>query len=1334
MKRKLLIVALLLIVAISSVLLAACDKSDTADKASNNKQFVSFRKKIVTILKDNDIFVNDLDNTASKTPSRANIVKTAAPLYSDGNVADIYNILVKDEFAAEDGDYEFGLKQVYAIALQMSLCIGDGLINYFGEKEIYNIPVYIPCLNMVITEQDNKISVYSYQLVDYDGKQYEDLMKIDIVFNSETDYYFTVTETGGDWIVSSERNDTYFYGNSQKQFLMLRAGYEAVYSPNGQDFYETSDGKVVAECEGAVGDVFSLNAAEYRKIESNVMHRFTQEQYQTLNDKYFKDVQSSSQPRESEFIYDEIGGKHVLMNYIAANGETEVVIPSDVKYISERFCVEDMQNSVKSLVIPASIEKIINVDDGSELKDFSCVRFELMAQEGKKLFQNITVKQGSKLFKAGQGHLTMNDGYVLYAVDKALTDLDIDVLTRAVMQERDGYKYKNLYKITSSEVTIDSSRIDTVVERYKCSLENLLDLLMKIFNNSSIDTYNINIYVKAYNDYEDPNAGGYGGLNMTLNLKSDVTINVNFGECGKNDMESLNVVLVNSSSTKRNVAVNVKGFSYLTDLNVGPKQPETEKDGENYVSNDKIFTTFNLDVPEFYYEGLCNGRLQRDEKNSTVNFDEKISEQYRNIAIGNAEVSGAGASFTCTLYITNDVRDGDVIAIPSQLFGLSIQQIYVDADAVADKSVTVNLPDFGDMFDKVEFYSSSNEQSVTFNNPNFVISGNCEWDLLKSRIANYDSNANFDISFTLQGSDRTELVQTGWKYGDGNPDNEVHQARFWLDEQDFSVSYSRRQGVEILEQCEQGYAYFAYTRKYTYGWQGEGQINILNLYRNEQGQLSCAYDEIDRDFGKDDNDFILVKHAIGTANLTVRGDRLGVMDTEFEVVFDKKVVDGKTYFTAKIIDGQLSDSEKRYIVYDNAVGISLFEYVDCNFTRSDYDYDYETEQEILIRSELGCSGLMFLCAQSEIVILRDYTYVDKNITAHIGGEIFSKTVRVNEDEQYIKFNVDDWGLKDVDNYAYFVINNSVDLSAQTRKEIAIVREGGSVYAIWQDRLLYDFILEKYKLGASEETYNDGKSYSLKISMNIAKPLITTAEDGGLVIEFYQSSFAVGGEVEGRPVRGFGNIPYYCEIEYLDADYEYCDHFWDCSNGYHFYLWDKYATVQIIVGDKTYEKRAVVGRKMTIDPQWLNLEEGYAYFLQADGKELHAFEYDDQGRIRYYFSGDDQFNPLISSLRLVRIAYGEHSYHLHDDDGQGNSYDLDITFTVSIDNDYAIPYDKIVVTASGVYNGSPIQGASDNASINYASFIMPDGAHTSSRRWLYEFDGLDIKIIGIGEYV
>lgn len=1232
MKRKLLIVALLLIIVLCGIVLIACNPDGT-DKASSNAEFVSFRKKIVTILKDNGIFVNDLDKSASKTDVYKNMVYAASSLNSNG-LNGIADILLKDEYKSDGDGYDFAVKQIYTVALQMSLCLGDGIINYFGEETIYNIPVYIPDVNMVITEQDNTVNIYSYQKYN----NIESMMKIEIVFENSDDYYFTVVETGGDWIATDNDYDMYFYGNSQKEFLMYSHN-ETMYTPNGADFYQTGNAKTLSEVADILGDVFKLDVAEYRKIDQNVKHRFTQEQFQKLNDKYFKDVQSSVETRDSEFVYENINGKRVLTSFVAGNGETEVVIPSDTKYMSEQFVIEDLKDSVKTLVIPASIEQLVDTD-GNVTGDWNYVRIDIMTQNGAKLLENITVKQGSKLFKSGQGHLTMTDGFVVYALDKTLDKFDLNVLARATRQEDeigDGFKYNKLFKFNGTSVDLDYALFESVSQDYGLGGEELLKNIYKVFNNSAINTYNIAMsFTSRDSGKDDPNVGFYGYWNFDINLKRDIAINVTFDECKANDDLYLNVNLINSTSNKHNVTVNTKGFSYRTTLEVVPKQPQADK-GEDpvFVSNDKIFTTFNLDVPTIYYEGLCvdSQRLRRDEQNSTINFDTSKDEQYRYYEIVDANTNANHSYLYCALGITNDVRNGDKITIPQKLFGLDVVRVRIDVDAVTNKQVTVILNNL-DNFDRVEFYSSSNAEKTTLDNADFVISVDCEFDSIIPFITNYDSDTNYAISFTLRGTDKTEVFQTGWEYGYGNPDNERHEATFWYEDRELAVSYSKRLGVVILEECEQDYAYFAFQRRYLEGWNSVGQINVLDLYRNDKGQLCCSYEAISK---KDevyyDKDFVLVKYALGVQSVKVAYDKQwSVVSVNLEAEFAENSIDGKTYFTATV--STFNNDKKGSKNYDDLQNQPLFEFFDCNYTK---DY-YDASSGSLYKTETGGTNLIIVCAEDRLLVLRKYSYINENLRVNIGNKSFNTEYKNYEDSNYATFNVDTWGLEDIDNYVYYFEYKNWQGEYEF-SEVHIYRQNGSVYAT-TIKLNSTVRLVRLPIGQYMQNFK-GDNFDITLNLDLIKPELDI-NDNGLFSFLSKSQYTLSGNAESYDIEEYGffsNLNFNFRYLNYGTNEQWSNFEWQYSfDGLDLQItgleiFDEFFNLQINIEGQAYSKNVLLNTEVYLDG--INLDERYVYYISSSDGRLYQLEVNDGVMSLYiydkYISGEE-----TKVLNIVKI--------------------------------------------------------------------------------------------------
>lgn len=1335
--KKVSIILCALLLALCCIFLIACDPDGSNfDKASQNKEFVSFRKKIVTILKDNDIFVNDLDKSVAKSGGGSEYAQ-ATSLYADGGksaIDKVAEIMMKDGYKSNE-DYDFALKQIYTIALQMSICVGDGMLNYFDEKEFFNIPVYFPDMDIVITENGNKTCMYGYQKT---SDSVEHIQKIEVVFNAENDYYFTVTEPTGDWMVTGDTADSvYFYGDSNKRFLMLRSGYEAIYASNGEDFYQTTDKKTLEDCLDALGsDVFEYDVAEYRKIKDNVKHTFTSEQVSALMDKYFKDVQSSTENRPSEFMYENFGGKNVLIGYYAGEGESEVVIPSNVKYISERFSIEDIQGSVKTLTVPASVTAIID-DNGNTQTDASYVNFALHRQEGEVLLQNITVAQGSSLFKSGSGHLRLKNGVCIYAVDKAGESLDWDVLMRARMQSNGDVQYRNIFTVNSDAFRVSNADITRLEREYEIPEDEVMQTMQKVMSSSQFTKYDISVScADADLPGGDPNEGAFAVLSLAIELKSDVTINVTYDKMQPQDSAHCLVDLTNKSQTVRNVTVNTAGFAYQTYLCVRPAQPSADKGEEpQFVPNDKIQTAFNLDVSQLYYDGLCYGRLMRDVQNSQVNFDKKQDAEYPYFKITNANTNPNHSELYCDVGITGNVRDGENITVPSKLFGLPVRRVDLDVSALTGKNVTIALPNLDETDLQVDFYNSDENQDVVLKNDGVVITCPNGMQKLVSGMSTHDSDGNYAISITLRADGKTQSFQTGWEYGDG-PIDDATEMYLRIDGQNTPILLSKRNGAMLLQNCEANTAYFAIPAEYEF--ESVNYKEFVNVYVDEQGNLRCDYDD-----ALEGNYFILVSYPIGQSDIEAE------MRDPFEnfmltVTFSSEVREGKTYFDATIASFDLSNGGQDKVgdcIFDAFSDVKLnhwfnLTYVKCSWeaVNEGNDIHYETF------NDPGQSEACIVCLDGRLIIVQRNAFVSREITARINGTSVTQSVRIYNGQYQTIFNVDGWGLTDVDNYVFYMkfYNVRFGYTADCRAEIAFTQKDGSIYAICNGVPERTFTLEKYESGAKEtELTNATYNIYLIMDTNFVKPTITVDGDNNLVAEFNKSLFGLTGTVEGRPVSGVAQVPYWYDVQYTDT-YAECKHYWT-FNKYGdelrpvFNVLDKYETVQINVGGNTYEKRVIPEQQFVINPEWLDFDANYAYFWMTEDNFVDSVRFNDYGNVVYYMPANVNDVPAISSLTLTRIIYNKTQiYDLYYDDENGNFYDLNITLTVTLDDSLAMPENVVTITASGRYNEGTIAGASDMSSLSSVSFVWDGGMETTPRRWKIELDGMDIKIVGLGK--
>ena len=1317
-KKKVFLLSVLLIITVIALVLSACDpNADTVDKASQNAQFVSFRKKVVRILKDNGIFVNDLDDksvTASVKGSTP--IAQADLLYAgDDKIAQIGKVLARSEYSVNPDGYDFALKQVYSIALKMSLCVGDGMLNYFDEKEFYNISVYFPDMFIVITEDGNKSCMYGYQKTS-DGVEH--VQKIEVVFNSDDDYYFTVTEPTGDWIATSDYdNQMYFYGDSDRRFLMFRAGYESVYTPNGADFYETHDETALNDCFGILGkQTFECNIAEYRKIKANVKHTFTSEQSTALMDKYFKDVQSSSQNRPSEFIYQDCGGKNVLMGYYASEGETEVVIPSGVKYISSQFRIEDYSGAVTSLVIPATVAEITD-SDGNPCSDADYVRFELSGQNGAKLLQNITVQQGSPLFKSGSGHLTLKNGVCIYALDAACENLDVDVLMRAYAQSLLEIQYKRVFKITADTVDISPDDI-TRGMRYGFDEYTVIEQLQKVLNASSVSEYDISVSLTI-----SDNEQNFGMLRLETELKSDVTVNVRFGECGESDL-FFDMAFTNGSKTKRTVTVNVTGFTYNTYLSVGPKQPEAEKGEETqYVSDPFVYTSFNLDVPEFYFNGLCHGRLTRDGQNSQVSFDAAADAKYRYFEIFDANTNASHSWLHCTLNVTGDVRDGDVITIPAELFGLTVFRVRIDVSAVAGKKVTVILPDLEVGFDCVEFYSSQDEQSVTLDNADFVISGGGGLELLKSRITDYDWDGNYSVSFTLRSDGKTVLHQTGWEFGGGNPDNEIKRFYFYNDElmsETRTVEYSVRLGAVLLENADASRAYFAYPQDCNNDYP-DGKFKPLTLFVDEQGRLCAEVADIE-----ENGTYILATRQIGRHTVTAVW-QLGGQGFDTEVTVSAEQKDGKTYFNAFVEQfvpsfGQAGEYDCVTYEFDAVGNAEFYGWFDLEYTVTEKERDPDNPEIVTDeQSYRGGRKIMLVLRNDGIRIKQKDEFKLLETVAHVDGRTFNHTVRVGSEYQ-CRFAVDEWNLQDVGNYEYFAIyqNNG----EQAWRNVAIERIDGTLYAITNGTPPREFTLRRIRLG-SREYKLQGDNYDLTLTVNIVKSVWAEGYPDIMYIDFTKSTMTIEGTVEGRSVFGQSVLPLKPELNYRDVGYGTCRYkLTETDGGIAFELLDEYVTISVTVDGNTVNKRVVKGGTWSVEADGLaDTANGYYYFWLVDGKfEWNVFFA--ENRIEFEYGEVYDYTRFV----LCRLAKGNSTFRLQSDAAE-LSYDLSVTVTVDFDDSSEPILHVKNISAEGEYNGKKI-GESYGGSVTAMEYKLEGLPFGYTMYFNIAVDGLDCVIASV----
>lgn len=1055
MKMKFLITILLLVCVIVCVFgLAACNggnnnNGNNTDKSFQNAEFVSYRKKIVTIMKDNSIFVNDLDaNQNVKTRNQNTAVKTAAAstvAFNDKtpSVSGIADIMVKQEYFADSDDFDFTIKQTFGITLGMSLCIGDGISNYFNETSFFDIAVKLAAdkTYVRVTEAGNVSTIWAYS--NNSGVQYE---KIDVTYNSVDEYSFK-------YILINDNYKLYFYGNSDKELLMLEIGQNSsvFYTPDGENFYVANNAPSTANaCYDVLGhQIFDYEPTDFSKMETDYKYTFTAEQFKALNDKYFKDIQSSLNPDVPRGIqYEDINGKQVATCYIAEDNETEVVIPLDVKYLSYRFYVDDIKGTVKSIVIPASIQAFLN-QDGETVTDYRQIQFTLLnyVTEKEQFFDEITVETGSPLFKAGKGHLTVAENdFIIAIVDHPMDTLDFNVLAAASLHKDDG-QICRLYKVNgANKLTIPNNFLE-MQEKYGVDFAEALE---ETIYNTAPDEINA---LYTANTSLPP---------LKLRLNKDVIINT---FCGNGNIQDngkslgISFKLINSSAEKRNVILNVDEKLYGAYIEIGPIQPENIKDDNDpstwtqpaYVSDDTIFTAVNMPIPEDLYSFLYVNpqieykRIVRDEKNSVVNFMPSTQgNKFDNLQVNN-KYGDDRASVT----IKEDAPENTVINIPENFYEFTVFDVLIPENAVRTKSIKIIVS--SNIIIKFE------NDAAQFSNPKFVLKYNGTFEELKGCFSNYYFYENCDVQFTAECSDKTEIIKIGWKYSDDNEENYPYSAsvKYNGETRTIKFKYFGAFSINLLEYwtLQDGYAYYFFDKDGNLRdieYNSEENTAYVNVYVNAEGT----------------NEFKLYCYPIGLRVYDLKGDNYSLKVTALFSMkeYRLKITEGTVEAYPVFIEKFEEDKDTRPEM-DDWEKFNRLQGIDCGLF-SEFDLPLQTDGDntsIRVKFTVNDSGKI------EFVICEKISF-SVTVTLYDGSKL-NYDLKLNS---RIPFDAQTWKIED--GYAYYIVSHGNDGDRSYPLQI----ENGTLYRHSENIELKRIALnENIPVSLSGDNYNVTGSLSLK---------------------------------------------------------------------------------------------------------------------------------------------------------------------------------------------------------------------------------------------------------------
>lgn len=581
MKKKIVLILVALVMIFTSIIVfTACNPGDDIDKSFQNQDFVSYRKKIVAILKDNGIFVNDIDakqNTASKN---SNAKFQLASDIVNTNAFD--EIIAKPDYLANKDDYEFALKQVFGISLRTSLCLGDGISNYFNEKQFFDIAVKIGDSYMSVSEDNNVDTVRAY----YPAAENSEEMfeNIEVEYKSATDYTFKFLSLGSDKLFGS--------GNAQKQFIMLQKDEEnnsgtVIYSPNGNVFYSSEKQSVVDACLAIMGDdVFDIDKEQFYANRTNVRYTFTEEQNQALTDKYFKDIQSDKIQLQGINSVTK-GGITYADSYVESESHDTAEIPEGIEYINKNFAIQDMSGTITKLQIPRSLKGVVRTHhektgeelDVPEIVPATELRIVLAAdrngQPEDKALKSVIVQNGSPLFKSGTGHLYTTDGKLTYIADAPIGEFSFDMLnenTLYTLERREELGYTNVC-FSTTEIDIDMDANYTINENAGWGFDYIWNIVFPLLTN--LQTVNI------HGKYDEREFG-----NISFKAFNNMTVNVSVDDSWEERDRLLTLSFESANGTRRNVTVNVVGMTRIGGV---------EQSGN-------ISATVNMSFPKIIYE------------------------------------------------------------------------------------------------------------------------------------------------------------------------------------------------------------------------------------------------------------------------------------------------------------------------------------------------------------------------------------------------------------------------------------------------------------------------------------------------------------------------------------------------------------------------------------------------------------------------------------------------------------------------------------------------------------------------------------------------------------
>lgn len=732
-----------------------------------NKDFVAYRHKIISILRDNGMRVNDVEGK-----SAAMSAKSARPSAFSDRESDIADAVISDPNKTDSMESIRNMRDdLFEQSFYISLIIGEALSVHFKAPAFYDIPVKVELWDQYfkVVKSGNKDVVYCFS--PSFGEQYENGMFVvaSVDFKSDGDYSYT-------FLQFDELLDTalYVHGNSDKQFYAvsvdsINANNNYIYyAPNDGEGWASDNAQSAHDCFEYVRDEFvGYSAAEFRAL-ADCEYSLNERQYESISEKYFGDNGGPITMQGLQYVV--IDGEKIAVNYIA-EGEDKISFPADVRYVASEFYIVDNADNVKSLYIPATVVGVKRLESETSAIDVAASELRIRCSHATQgvtepmILQSITVEQGSTLFKSGTGHLYTADGHIVYLADCAIPTLDRATVKSLVGTYKEGgfENYKNLFASLTS--------VNIVINEYYDEYEHGIDYdSVSVLGEAISRAARLNsISITSYKT-NDEEKGGM--VDLTVKLNGDIALKLDMSS----RTFSVSVNFENASSAVRRVTATATKLPYNC---------------QGYIQlygNGNIAANIVVPYTEQYYREI---------------YDKAIFTDFGNG--GSCEMTFEGsfdpsAGLPQGMTLVRDImQDGfavrvdyapdERVDVPDECNGEPVMEVQINADEITGKA-TVGIPD---TVSRIVFLTQSETNEFingkylsSFFNSEFTFVYGGSYDSFRDITLFYDyangyrfnavcsdgehvcesstepSQDFFEVRIDINGVVTTERVQAGW--------------------------------------------------------------------------------------------------------------------------------------------------------------------------------------------------------------------------------------------------------------------------------------------------------------------------------------------------------------------------------------------------------------------------------------------------------------------------------------------------------------------------------------------------------------------------------------------